>query len=135
MVKSMVKRALTAGIMTDYLLADAWFGTKAMLRLSQESALVPVLRMKKHKNTGLAKWLLITRPVRSWISRCFTNARCAKPGNRFVGKSSKPKMSTSSLTWRQAKTLRNGLRSVYYAFAVKLVIRKRLPVSMIGRYF
>ena len=45
----MVKRALNAGIMADYLLADAWFGTKAMLRLTQETSLVPVLRMKKNK--------------------------------------------------------------------------------------
>jgi SRSO17 transposase len=48
MVSSMVKRALTAGIMADYLLADAWFGTTAMIRLTQEAALVPVLRMKKN---------------------------------------------------------------------------------------
>src|SRR5664280_2178390 len=48
MVNAMVKRALTAGIMADYLLADAWFGTKAMIRLTQETALVPVLRMKKN---------------------------------------------------------------------------------------
>jgi SRSO17 transposase len=49
MVSAMVKRALNAGIMADYLLADAWFGTKAMIRLTQETALVPVLRMKKNK--------------------------------------------------------------------------------------
>ncbi len=49
MVKSMVNRALNAGIVADYLLADAWFGTKAMIRLTQETALVPVLRMKKNK--------------------------------------------------------------------------------------
>ena len=48
MVSGIVKRALTAGIMADYLLADAWFGTKAMIRLTQETALVPVLRMKKN---------------------------------------------------------------------------------------
>jgi len=48
MVRAMVKRALNAGIMADYLLADAWFGTKTMLRLTQETALVPVLRMKKN---------------------------------------------------------------------------------------
>ena len=45
----MVNRALNAGIVADYLLADAWFGTKAMIRLTQEAALVPVLRMKKNK--------------------------------------------------------------------------------------
>jgi hypothetical protein len=49
MVSAMVKRALSAGIMADYLLADAWFGTKSMIRLTQETALVPVLRMKKSK--------------------------------------------------------------------------------------
>jgi SRSO17 transposase len=49
MVNAMVKRALNAGIIADHLLADAWFGTKAMIRLSQETALVPVLRMKKNK--------------------------------------------------------------------------------------
>lgn len=49
MVKAMVKRALHAGIVADYLLADAWFGTKGMLRLTQETSLVPVLRMKKNK--------------------------------------------------------------------------------------
>jgi len=48
MVNAMVKRALNAGIMADYLLADAWFGTKAMIRLTQETSLVPVLRMKKN---------------------------------------------------------------------------------------
>ncbi len=34
--------------MADYLVADAWFGTKAMLLLTQETVLVPVLRMKKN---------------------------------------------------------------------------------------
>jgi len=48
MVNAMVKRALNAGIMADYLVADAWFGTKAMIRLTQETALVPVLLMKKN---------------------------------------------------------------------------------------
>jgi hypothetical protein len=48
MVKSMIRRALNAGLLADYLLADAWFGTKAMIRLTQDTALVPVLRMKKN---------------------------------------------------------------------------------------
>ena len=48
LAKRKVKRALNAGIMADYLLADAWFGIKAMLRLTQETALVPVLRKKKN---------------------------------------------------------------------------------------
>ena len=49
MVNAMVKRALNAGIMADYLLADAWFGTKTMIRLTQGTALVPVLGIKKNK--------------------------------------------------------------------------------------
>jgi len=49
MVKSMVNRALNSGIVADYLLADAWFGTKAMIRLTQETLVIPVLRMKKNK--------------------------------------------------------------------------------------
>jgi SRSO17 transposase len=49
MVNAMVKRALSAGMMADYLLADAWFGTKGMIRLTQETSLIPVLRMKKNK--------------------------------------------------------------------------------------
>jgi hypothetical protein len=48
MVSAMIKRALNAGIMADYLVADAWFGTKGMIRLTQETSLVPVLRMKKN---------------------------------------------------------------------------------------
>jgi hypothetical protein len=36
-------------MMADYLLADAWFGTKGMIRLTQETSLIPVLRMKKNK--------------------------------------------------------------------------------------
>lgn len=49
MVSSMVKRALNAGIEADYLLADAWFGTKGTIRLTQDTSLIPVLRMKKNK--------------------------------------------------------------------------------------
>lgn len=49
MVEAMIKRAISAGIMASYLLADAWFGTKAMIRLTQETSLIPVLRMKKNK--------------------------------------------------------------------------------------
>ncbi len=49
MVKAMVHRALRANIMADYLLADAWFSSKTMIRLSQEASLTAVLRMKKNK--------------------------------------------------------------------------------------
>ena len=49
MVASMIRRALRAGIMAGYLLADAWFGSKAILRLCQETDLTAILRMKKSK--------------------------------------------------------------------------------------
>lgn len=49
MVEAMVHRALRANIMADYLLADAWFGSKTMIRLSQDTSLTGVLRMKKNK--------------------------------------------------------------------------------------
>jgi hypothetical protein len=49
MVASMIRRALRAGIEARYLLADAWFGSKAMLQLCQETALTAILRMKKSK--------------------------------------------------------------------------------------
>lgn len=48
MVKGMIHRALRAGILADYFLADAWFGSKPMIRLSQEASLTAVLRMKKN---------------------------------------------------------------------------------------
>jgi len=49
MVARMIRRALRAGIQGHYLLADAWFGSKAMIRLCQETALTAILRMKKSK--------------------------------------------------------------------------------------
>jgi len=48
MAKAMIRRALRAGIEVQYLLADAWFGTKPMLRTAEESSLTAILRMKKN---------------------------------------------------------------------------------------
>jgi hypothetical protein len=45
----MIKRALNAGAMAGHLLAGAWFGTQATVRLTQETALVPVPRTRKNK--------------------------------------------------------------------------------------
>ncbi len=45
----MIHRSLRGGIEADFPLADAWFGSKAMIRLCQEAALVAILRMKKNK--------------------------------------------------------------------------------------
>ena len=48
MAKAMISRALRAGIEATYLLADAWFGTKPMIRMAEEALLTPILRMKKN---------------------------------------------------------------------------------------
>jgi hypothetical protein len=45
----MIHCSLRGGIEADFPLADAWFGSKAMIRLCQEAALVAILRMKKNK--------------------------------------------------------------------------------------
>lgn len=49
MAKSMMCRAIRAGIDVDYLLADAWFGTKGMLRTAEELSIASIVRMKKSK--------------------------------------------------------------------------------------
>lgn len=48
MAKAMIGRALRAGFAAAYLLADSWFGTKAMIRMCEEALLIPILRMKKN---------------------------------------------------------------------------------------
>jgi SRSO17 transposase len=47
MARAMINRAQRAGINADYLLADAWFGTKPMIRTALDAELTPLLRMKK----------------------------------------------------------------------------------------
>jgi hypothetical protein len=43
----------------DFLLADAWFGTKAMLRSTEELSLTAIVRMKKSKlKYRLTTWYL-----------------------------------------------------------------------------
>lgn len=37
-----------AGIDAEYLLADAWFGTKAMIRMAEKQLLTLIMRMKKN---------------------------------------------------------------------------------------
>ncbi|HUL10788.1 MAG TPA: transposase [Methylococcaceae bacterium] len=51
MARAMIRRALRAGIEAEYLLADAWFGTKPMLRTAEEASLTAILRMKKNTMT------------------------------------------------------------------------------------
>lgn len=49
MAADMMKRALRSGMEADYVVADAWFGTKPMIRSALELKICPILRMKKNK--------------------------------------------------------------------------------------
>ncbi len=49
MAASMMKRAIRSGMEADYILADAWFGTKPMIRTALELNVYAILRMKKSK--------------------------------------------------------------------------------------
>ena len=49
MVRDMISRALRVDINAQYFLADAWFATKPMLKLTEEKSLIAVVRMKKNK--------------------------------------------------------------------------------------
>ena len=92
MVKSMVNRALNAGIWADYLLADAWFGTKAMIRLTQETALVPVLRMKKnpmkYRLSEIVRGKAVTQEldVQALYKRCVRKAWRPIHGQKYQAK-------------------------------------------------
>jgi len=92
MVNAMVKRALNAGIIADYLVADAWFGTKAMIRLTQETALVPVLRMKKntmkYRLSEFVRGKTVTREldVQALYKRCVRKAWQPINGQKYQAK-------------------------------------------------
>ncbi len=49
MVCEMIARAMRAGIHADYFLADAWFATKYILKMTIDQSLVAIMRMKKNK--------------------------------------------------------------------------------------
>jgi len=49
MASNMMRRAIRGGIGADYVLADAWFGTKPMIRTALELEVCAILRMKKGK--------------------------------------------------------------------------------------
>ena len=46
--KGMLGRAKRQGLKADYLVADAWFGTKPMIRTAQSLDITAILRMKKN---------------------------------------------------------------------------------------
>ena len=49
LAQSMLARAKRQGILADYLAADAWFGTKPMIRTALSLEVTGILRMKKNK--------------------------------------------------------------------------------------
>lgn len=49
MAKAMIARAQRGGIEAQYLLADAWFGTKPMIKTAEDAVLTAIVRMKKNK--------------------------------------------------------------------------------------
>jgi len=49
MSKNMISRAIRNGIDADYIVADAWFGTKRMIRTAVAVDVCAILRMKKNK--------------------------------------------------------------------------------------
>ena len=49
MAKAMIARAQAGGINADYLLADAWFGTKTMIKVAEDAHLISIVRMKKSR--------------------------------------------------------------------------------------
>lgn len=49
LARAMMQRAQRNGIEADYLLGDAWFGTKPMIVTALELGTTPILRMKKNK--------------------------------------------------------------------------------------
>ena len=49
MAANMMKRAVRCGIEADYVIADAWFGTKSMMRAALGLEMSAILRMKKSK--------------------------------------------------------------------------------------
>lgn len=48
MACAMIARAQRAGIEAQYLLADAWFGTKPMIAMAEDALLTSIVRMKKN---------------------------------------------------------------------------------------
>lgn len=48
MLRGMISRALRADIQAQYFLADAWFATKPVLKLTEDHSLTAIVRMKKN---------------------------------------------------------------------------------------
>ncbi len=88
----MIHRALRADLQGNYLLADAWFGSKAMIRLCKETALTVILRMKKSKLkyriSNYLKGEIIQRDmdIKSLYKHAVRKQWKTAPGQRFQAK-------------------------------------------------
>ena len=84
MAKAMISRALRAGIQATYLLADAWFGTKQIIRLAEDALLTAILRMKKNKmNTVSVNIKRENWSVVKWMFVPYFKPQYASNGRRF----------------------------------------------------
>jgi SRSO17 transposase len=92
MVASMIRRALRAGIEGSYLLADAWFGSKAIIKFCRETSLTAILRMKKSKLkyriSDYIKGEIIKRDmdVKALYQHCVRKQWKKIPGQRYQAK-------------------------------------------------
>ena len=74
MVCDMIARAIRGGINADYFLADAWFATKHILRMTIEHSLIAIVRMKK--NTWSQNKMLSRKREKKKLTRLLLARTC-----------------------------------------------------------
>lgn len=103
MAGDMIRRAQRAKIEADYLLADAWFGTKPMIRLADEHLLTPILRMKKntmkYRLTERREGQIIHRDmdVKALYKSCIRCKWQKIPGQPYLAKALDVELNLSSM--------------------------------------
>ena len=92
MAEAMITRAQRTGFQAEVLLADAWFGNKVTIRMSEAAALIPILRMKKdatkyrwtHWQQGQA--VSTEAPVKTLYRACIRSQWENIPGQPYQAK-------------------------------------------------
>ncbi len=137
MVASMIRRALRAGIDGHYLLADAWFGSKAMIRLCQETNLVAILRMKKSKLKYRASEYRGSKCIqRDMDVKVLYQSSVRKQWKTSpVSATRRRWLMSPSISHSHQKTLRNGSRFAYCLSVVPIKQLKHRLASTTGRSF
>lgn len=132
----MIHRSLRGGIAADYLLADAWFGSKAMIRLSQEAALVAILRMKKNKTKYRVSEYVDGNVVKQEMDVKALYRHCVrKNGRLFQDRHIRLKPWTLNSIWRKVTIYPNsGPMFAYCSSVAQLSQPKPKPENMTGRY-